>query len=160
MSDVKSLYDEDFLAWSKEQAEALRSAGRGGSNRNLDWKNLAEEIGDLGKSERSAVGSYVMRIVQHLVKLDHSVAVEPRKGWRRTVRLARLQVERRVESSPSLKPELTEIVEQEICRGIEYAIADLEEYEEIDEVGAAALRRSTYTADQVLGDWFPPEPQG
>jgi len=44
-------------------------------------------------------------------------------------------------------------------RGIEYAIADLEEHGEIDEIDADALRRSRYSADQVLGDWLPPEPE-
>jgi len=50
------------------------------------------------------------------------------------------------------------MVERETRRGIEYAIADLEEHGEIDEVDANALRRASYTPDQVLGDWFPSEP--
>jgi hypothetical protein len=152
------LYDEDIVAWSKQQAEALRSAAHAGSNLQLDWENLAEEIEDLGVSQRSAVGSYVMRIIQHLVKLDHSPAVEPRSGWRRTIRLARLQTHRRLEASPSLRPELARIVDEETKRGIESAIADLEEYGEIGEVDANALRRSRYTPDRVLGDWLPEEP--
>ena len=48
MTAVKSLYDEDFFAWSQQQAEALRAAARGGWNQPLDWHNLAEEIEDLG----------------------------------------------------------------------------------------------------------------
>ena len=48
MTELKSLYDTDFLAWSKQQAEALRAAMRNG----LDLGNLAEEIEDLGKSVR------------------------------------------------------------------------------------------------------------
>ena len=39
MSDEKTLYKEDFLAWSKEQAAALRSAAHGGSNQKLDWQS-------------------------------------------------------------------------------------------------------------------------
>jgi hypothetical protein len=45
---MKSLYDTDFLAWSKEQAEALRAAMRNGSNQRRDLRNLAAEIEDLG----------------------------------------------------------------------------------------------------------------
>jgi hypothetical protein len=60
MTGLKTLYDEDFVAWSKQQAEALRAAARGGSNQQLDWENLAEEIGSLGKSQRSALGSQIM----------------------------------------------------------------------------------------------------
>jgi hypothetical protein len=159
MSDGKTLYGEDFYAWSKQQAKALRSAARTGSNRLVDWENIAEEIEDLAVSQRSAVGSYVMRIIQHLLKLDHSPAVEPRNGWRRSIRLARLQIQRRLETSPSLMPELPRIVEEETKRGVEYAIADLEEFGEIGEVEVNAVRRTRYTPDQVLGDWFPPEPE-
>ena len=158
MSDVKTLYDEDFFAWTKRQARALRDAARSRTNQPLDWENLAEEIEGLGASERSALGSHILRIIQHFAKLEFSPAVEPRSGWRRTVRLARLQAQKRIEDSPSLKRELRRIVEQETRRGIEYAIADLEEHGEIDEVDANALRRSNYSVDQVLGDWFPPEP--
>jgi hypothetical protein len=32
VSDLKPLHDEDFLAWSKEQAEALRAAATAGSS--------------------------------------------------------------------------------------------------------------------------------
>jgi len=71
------------------------------------------------------------------------------------IRLARLQVKRRVEDSSSLKPEPGQFVEAETRRGIEVAIADLEEHAEIDEV---VLRRAHYTEEQVLGDWFPEEP--
>ena len=158
MSDTKTLYDEDFFAWAKQQAKALRAAARSGTNQPLDWENLAEEIEGLGASERSALGSHIMRIIQHFTKLEFSPAIEPRNGWRHTIRLARLQAQRRLEDNPSLKPELRRIVEQETRRGIEYAIADLEEHGEIDEVDANALRRKRYTVDQVLGNWFPSEP--
>jgi hypothetical protein len=160
MTALKTLYEQDFAAWSKRQAEALRAVARGGSNQELDWENLAEEIEDLGKSQRSALGSHLMRIVQHLVKLEYSSAAGPRNGWRRTIRLARLHAQRRIEDSPSLKPELERLVEAETARGIELAIAELEEHGEIDEVGAQILRRARYSEAQVLGDWFPEEPHG
>jgi len=158
MPDTTTLYDADFFAWTRQQAKALRAAAGSSTNQPLDWENLAEEIEGLGASERSALGSHIMRIIQHFAKLDFSPAAEPRNGWRRTIRLARLQAQRRIEDNPSLRPELRRIVEQETRRGIEYAIADLEEHGEIDEVDANALRRKRYTVDQVLGDWFPPEP--
>ena len=49
MPDVKTLYDQDFVTWAEQQAEALRAAGRGTTNQPLDWENLAEEIEDLPK---------------------------------------------------------------------------------------------------------------
>ena len=81
MTELKSLYDTDFHAWSQQQAEALRAATRDGSNQRLDLGNLAEEIEDLGKSVRRELQSQIRRIVRHLVKLEHSPAVEPRREW-------------------------------------------------------------------------------
>ena len=78
MSDTKTLYDTDFLAWSKEQSEALRSVERGGSNQVLDWENLAEEIESLGISQKTALRSQMRRIVRHLLKLEFSSATAPR----------------------------------------------------------------------------------
>jgi hypothetical protein len=160
MTKPKTLYDEDTVAWSEQQAAALRSAARGGSNQPLDWENLAEEIEDLGISERSALRSQIMRIIQHLTNLEHAPSIEPRRGWRRSIRLARIQVQKRLEQSPSLRRELSRMIREETRRGIEMAIADLEEYEEIDEVDAPVLRRARYTKEQILGDWFPEEPPG
>lgn len=160
MTDLKTLYERDFVAWAQQQAQALRGAARDGSNQLLDWEHLAEEIEDLGRSQRSALRSQIMRIIQHLVKLEYSPSVEPRNGWRRTIRLARLQAQKRIEDNPSLKPELGRFVEDETKRGIELAIADLEEHAETDELDALVLRRARYTEQQVLGDWFPEQPWG
>ena len=158
MTDLKTLYERDFAAWSQQQAEALRAAARGGSNQPLDWENLAEEIEDLGRSQCSALRSQIMRIIQHLVKLEYSPSVEPRNGWRRSILLARLQAQKRIEENPSLKAELGRFIAEETRRGIELAIADLEEYGEADEVDALVLRRARFTEEQILGDWFPEEP--
>lgn len=72
-------YDDDFYAWTQHQAEVLRTMPRG-DNR-LDREHLAEEIEDLGKSERDAVRSQVVRIVEHLLKLQYSPATDPRFDW-------------------------------------------------------------------------------
>ena len=77
MPDMKTLYDEDFVAWSRQQAEALRASAHGRTNQQLDWENLAEEIEGLGISQRSALASYIMRIIQYLAKLEFSPAIDP-----------------------------------------------------------------------------------
>jgi hypothetical protein len=40
------------------------------------------------------------------------------------------------------------------------AIRELGKRAELDPSLAAHIRATTYTPDQVVGDWFPPEPQG
>jgi len=159
MADAKSLYDQDFVAWTEQQADALRSAGRGRTNQPLDWENLAEEIESLGKSDRRDLRSQIYRIVRHLAKLQFSPAIDPRGGWRDSIDDARKQAELVLADSPSLKPELDRIVVEETLSAIGRAISDLGEHGEINRAAERNLRRARYTADQVLGDWFPPNPK-
>jgi Domain of unknown function DUF29 len=160
MAQLKSLYDEDFFAWSKQQAEALRAAMRDGSNQRLDLGNLAEEIEDLGKSVRRELQSQIRRIVRHLLELEHSPAKDPRRGWAESVVDPRAEIEDLLEESPSLRTELDTDLERQTQRGIDLALRDLGLYQEVDAATIAALRATFYTAEQVLGDWFPEEPRG
>lgn len=47
---AEDLYEADFYLWSQRQAEALRSR----SHNRLDWEHLAEEVEDLGGSQKRA----------------------------------------------------------------------------------------------------------
>jgi hypothetical protein len=158
MTNPKTLYETDTVAWSEHQAAALRAAARGGSNQPLDWENLAEEIEDLAKSLRLALRSQIVRIIQHLVKLTHSPAVEPRRGWRRTIRQARLEIDLILGDSPSLRREVPRFIERETGRAVQLAIRDMEEYDEASRFDFPTLRKAAFTEEQVLGDWFPEEP--
>jgi hypothetical protein len=160
MTDLKTLYEQDLAAWSRQQAEALRAAGRGGSNQPLDWENLAEEIEDLAKSLRRRLRSQIARIIHHQVKLEYSPAIEPRNGWCRTIRLARLDIARILEDSPSLEREIPRLLEKETAGAVQFAIFDLEEHSEIDQMELPTIKNTTYTEEQVLGDWFPEERRG
>ena len=157
MTDVKTLYEEDAVAWSEQQAAALRAAARGGSNQPLDWENLAEEIEDLAKSLRLRLRSQSSRIIHHLVKLEYSPTIDPRNGWR-TIRQARLDIDRIMEDSPSLKREVPRLVEKEIARAVQLAILDLEEHGEFDQMELPTIGGVSYSEDQVLGDWFAEDP--
>ncbi len=158
MSDVKTLHDKDFLAWSKEQAEALRAAAAAGSNLALDWENLAEEIEDLGGAQKSGLHSQVRRIIQHLLKLEYSPARDPRRGWMESIDNARIEIDYLLQTSPSLREEVNTTIGAETKRAIRLVVRDLESYGEIDRAAATRLRASTFTEEQVLRDWFPPDP--
>ena len=71
----RALYDDDFFAWTQEQAELLRQ-GSAASN-GLDFDLIAEEIEDLGKSELHTVQSRCEDIIEHLLKLEYSGVAEP-----------------------------------------------------------------------------------
>jgi hypothetical protein len=91
------LYDEDFYAWTQAQAQALREHFKG-DNR-LDVEHLAEEIEDLGASERKALESQVVNILAHLLKLDHASLDWPRNHWRQEMLAFRNVLERRITGS-------------------------------------------------------------
>jgi hypothetical protein len=153
------LYDQDFVAWAEQQAAALRTEARSGSNRMLDWENLAEEIEGLGISQKSALGSQIRRAAHHLLKLEHSRARAPRQGWRASIDDARVEIEDLLERSPSLKREVEREIAKQMPRAAKLAIRDLERRRETDPGTLGRIRATTYAADQILGDWFPPEPE-
>jgi hypothetical protein len=157
MSD-QTLYDEDFVAWSQQQVDALRLAARSGSNQLLDWENLAEEIEGLGISQRSALGSQIKRVIHHLLKLEHSPARNPQRGWENSVIDARDQIEDLLDRSPSLSREISAEIARQAPRAARLAIRDLGKRAEVDPAIAGRIRATAYTDDQVVGDWFPEEP--
>jgi hypothetical protein len=83
------LYEEDFYAWALGQAQALEEMSRRRVNTPLDLPHLAEEVADLGKSERDAVRSQLRRIIEHCLKLEFSRAAPPRNDWKATIDDAR-----------------------------------------------------------------------
>jgi hypothetical protein len=165
MTDLKTLYEEDTVAWAENQAAALRAAAQDGSNQELDWENLAEEIEDLGKSRRHELHSRIRTVVEHLVKLEYSPAVLPRNDWRDSIQHARIEIDALLEESPSLRPRLDGIISTEIPRGAKLAIRSLEDHQELasslqqDLKAKSYLELFAYTPDQILGDWFPDEPK-
>ncbi len=159
MTQFKQLYEDDVVAWAEQQAQALRDAARSNSNLPLDWENLAEEIEDLAKIYRSSLRSHLRRIIQHLVKLQHSPAFDPRRGWRQTVSLARLEIKDLLEESPSLRRQVEPLIKKVMAGAIALAIADMEHYGEINPFMSRVIGRRKYRVDQVLGDWFPPDPE-
>src|SRR5436305_6102031 len=87
-------YDDDFYAWTQYQADVLRALTT--SDNRFDREHVAEEIEDLGKSERNAVRSEVRRILEHFLKLASSPAGDPRYGWMRSIVDAREALQDRI----------------------------------------------------------------
>lgn len=98
MPDTASLYDRDWFAWTQDQAARLRDLRPNG----LDVENLAEEIEDMGKSQRRAIESLLRQIAQHLLKLELLPWPGPRRHWRAEIRAFRRSLADDFEESPSL----------------------------------------------------------
>jgi hypothetical protein len=110
------LYDRDFVRWTEQQSSALREASRFPTNLPLDWGNLAEEIESLGRSQRRELRSRLTAILEHLLKLEHSPAPDPRHGWMDTVERERSEIELLLEDSPSLRREVARMIAVEVPR--------------------------------------------
>ena len=61
---MPSRYETDYYAWAIETARALRA----GRIQDVDLAAAAEEIEDLGKSERRSLHSAVVQLFLHLLK--------------------------------------------------------------------------------------------
>jgi hypothetical protein len=67
--DRPELYDSDILAWSEQQAAALRRlASRCDLPNDLDLENVVEEIESVGRSELRATESFIELILAHAAK--------------------------------------------------------------------------------------------
>ncbi len=150
MAADRSQYDDDFYAWTQEQADLLRR-GSAAANQ-IDFELIAEEIEDLGRSELHACQSLCEHIVEHLLKLEYSGLEEPVDHWRREVVEWRLQLERKLTRSIIAKLDLPERY-RSARRLLRYVESDMPGL--LGRVPAEC----PYSLDQILGageeEWFP-----
>jgi signal transduction histidine kinase len=104
----KTLYDQDYYLWLQTTIQQLGS----GQVSSLDLENLIEELASMGKSERRALESLLIRLLEHLLKLAYWQAEreENQRGWKNEIRNFRLQIKKILKESPSLKPYLAEVL--------------------------------------------------
>ena len=95
---TKSLYDSDFVEWTARTAELLRA----GQIVDVDVEHVASEIEDLGKRDRWAVHSQMLRLLLHQIKRR----IQPERetaSWRRSIVNSQDRVANRLKDSPSLE---------------------------------------------------------
>jgi hypothetical protein len=95
-------YDDDLVAWALANARLLRA----GRVQDIDVDHLAEELEDLGKSERRALRSHLRNLILHLLKWAYQPGLRG-PSWRRSINNARRALDDIIEDSPSLERELT-----------------------------------------------------
>ena len=142
------LHADDLYAWSRTQTDLLR-AGRFGE---LDLAHLIEEIEDVGGAMKRAVRKRIRTIIEHLLRLEHSPATEPRAGWRATVRTQRVRLR------DTLTPTLRREVEGELAELYEDArgLAEGAFRDHGENAAAEALPWTCpYSFDQLAGAWLP-----
>ena len=73
-------YEDDLYTWVQEQVALLR-AGRLGE---IDARDIAEELSDVGKSEYRALESALTLILAHILKSDYQPDRRTR-NWDNTI---------------------------------------------------------------------------
>jgi hypothetical protein len=143
------LYERDYYAWIQKQVRAMREHRAD----EIDWANVAEEIEDLGKSEKRSIESRIAQIVEHLLKLAYApsrMRSLNHRGWELSIREARRQIRRRLSESPSLRRKTREMFPHGYDGGRNAALAALNLPDtELPET-------PPWSIDQILDDRFLP----
>jgi hypothetical protein len=141
-------YETDVIAWSQEQARLLRA----GRYAEMDIEHIAEEIEDVGKSEKRELENRMAILLAHLLKWRQQ---PERRGssWQRTIKEQRKAIVRRIEKTPSLKADLQNADWRESV----WSDALIKAAEETG-IDIARLPESCpWPAEQILSDEFLPD---
>ena len=141
-----SLYEQDFWAWCRVQAQALRSGHLAG----LDLVNLADEIEEAGQADENELLSRLEVLFIHLLKWRFQPARRGR-SWRLSIAEQRRKIARRLERSPSLKHKLPGILVDA------YGDAVLGAERETGLDASVFPAESPWTFEQVMDAAFLPE---
>jgi len=96
---MSALYESDFNSWIEEQVNLLKAK----EYKHIDLENLIEEIESMGKSDRRALTSQMIRLLVHLLKFKYQPTMqEDSNSWNRTIREAKSEINLILQDSPSL----------------------------------------------------------
>ena len=98
-------YEQDYAGWVEDTARAIEE----GRFNEIDRVALADEVRDLGKSERRELESALRVLLLHLLKQRYQPEKTTRR-WETSIRVQRKHLSKFLRESPSLRPELSESV--------------------------------------------------
>ncbi len=101
-----ALYEQDFYAWINSQINLLRE----GRVQELDRELLIEELEDMGRYHRNELVSRLIVLIAHLLKWQYQPEHRS-SSWRGSIIEQRVQIERNIGFSPSLKPFINEAID-------------------------------------------------
>jgi hypothetical protein len=107
VAQSRSLYETDYYGWVLQQVKLLKA----GQLDALDTKNIAEELGDMGKSEYKSLRSALCIVLLHMLKWDFQ-SDKRSWSWFCSIRTHRRHVLEILDDNPSLKSKKTRAVQQ------------------------------------------------
>lgn len=108
-NQFKSLYEQDFYGWLQTTIQHIHK----GELDSVDWKNLLDELEDLGNEQKHKLESRLLVLFEHLLKLAYWEQERDynRRGWEGTIVEQRKQLKRLLKKSPSLNPYFLKVFE-------------------------------------------------
>ena len=138
------LYKTDFVEWTEEMANLIESR----RTEEFDWVHLADEVRDLGTSQRSAVRSHLSILLQHLVKWEIQSGRRCR-SWEDSISNARTAIDALTEDIPSLGRHLADSFDQTYEKAARRAFAETRL--------PASTQYTRWSKEQVLDPGFLPK---
>ena len=127
MNEIGTLYQTDYSAWAKRQAELLRA----GRYVELDIEHLLEELGDMGKSDKRELENRLTILLAHLLKWEYQYPLLSERwrefdgrSWRATIIEQRDRVNKLLTQAPGLKAVLAETIAEAYADAIQLAIKE------------------------------------
>ncbi len=153
MSMVSNLYNQDFYAWTQEQAKLLHNK----HFTSLDISHLEEELLIMGASEKRELESRLEQLLMHLLKWKYifkgsKYIYTDSKSWMLKIKEQRIKITRHLNDNPSLKNKDTfnEIFNEA------YATAILRVAEEIEADESIFPIECEWSSEQVMDNNFYP----
>ncbi|MDB9312946.1 DUF29 domain-containing protein [Spirulina sp. CS-785/01] len=103
----QKLYETDYNLWVLDTVKKLKEQDFAA----LDLEELIDEILDLSRREKRKLESLLTRLFEHLLKLQYWNSERERNQghWQGEIRNFRIQIQRELKASPSLKRHLVDI---------------------------------------------------
>jgi hypothetical protein len=144
---IAHLYERDYYLWLIKTAKLLKE----GKISKVDLPNLAEEIEDMGRSEKRAIESNLEIVLMHLLKYKY----QPEKrssSWQYTLFEHRKRLRKAFKESPSLKKYFDRVFKE--CYQDAKKMAAIETGLDLDTFPAECPFTSKETLDE---EYLPPD---
>jgi hypothetical protein len=146
MVNSVTLHDQDFHAWTLQQATLLRQ----GRWAEADIEHVAEELECMGASERRELIHRLAVLMAHLLKWQFQPELRSNR-WRNTMAVQRFDVQELLEDNPSLAASLNERMEKAYQKSVMLAVRETGLSKSIFPVACP------FSAEQLLREEYGPE---
>ena len=145
MGTITTLYERDFYAWTREQAQLIKARTFG----DLDIAHLLEEIEDRGNRHADEVESRLCVLLTHLLKWKFQSNLQS-KSWQFIIREQRRGIAKRLKKMPSLANKIPEL----FIEAYDDAIFEAEKETGLD--ASTFPKNCIWSVEEVLDDKFLP----